>query len=523
MRRLWLVALTLLVCDSLVCATLARAQGAKDAAPLKVLPDTQPLAMTGDITSELVAGVDSFLLKQLAQAPIERQKSWPLLAHGVPNKSNPEKSNPDKSDPDNRDPARAHPLVAELSTLIGLRDQRIAQPQLQVLRNHHQASPYQAHAQWQADLARWPVLPGVDGEGLYVRPVDASKIRFQAIILPDAGQTPEDLIGVGPTHELFHPWAANLAASGGEVVVTTPISRHREARRGRAKMTDQEFIYRSAFELGRHMLGYQVHETLAAIESVRNKDLPLVVIGWGEGGWVALHTAAVSNQVAAVCVSGHFQARENIWQEPIHRNVHGLLTRFGDAELAAMIAPRAVVIDNTPGPTVTIDGEGGAPGKLSGPSAEATRAEIKRALEIPTGHPPHIVQASSQASNRQGATLAAVELTLKAVNVSAPTLSTGPPSGPIEAGRELVSPQTRRLGMLEKWDRFTQRVLEHADDERAEYWKELKTDSLDNFKTSVEPYREKFAKEVIGRWDLPLANPEPRTRLVYEKTEVGWI
>ncbi len=52
-----------------------------------------------------------------------------------------------------------------------------------------------------------------------------------------------------------------------------------------------------------------------------------------------MHTAAISPSVDAVCISGHFQSRQQIWQEPIHRNVQGLLTKFGDAELVAMIAP----------------------------------------------------------------------------------------------------------------------------------------------------------------------------------------
>ncbi len=85
----------------------------------------------------------------------------------------------------------------------------------------------------------------------------------------------------------------------------------------------------------------------------------------------------------------------------------------------------------------------------------------------------------------------------------------------------LISAQARRLETLGKWDRFSQRILEHAVDERAEYWKALKTDSLDNFKASVEPYREKFARDVIGRWELPLLPARPRSRLVYEKPK--WL
>ncbi len=37
----------------------------------------------------------------------------------------------------------------------------------------------------------------------------------------------------------------------------------------------------------------------------------------------------------------------------------------------------------------------------------------------------------------------------------------------------------------------------------------------------MEPYREKFARDVIGRWELPLLPARPRSRLVYEKPK--WL
>src|SRR3984893_7130349 len=40
------------------------------------LPGTEPLTMTGDIASELVAGVDRFLLKQIDESTAKREKYW---------------------------------------------------------------------------------------------------------------------------------------------------------------------------------------------------------------------------------------------------------------------------------------------------------------------------------------------------------------------------------------------------------------------------------------------------------------
>ena len=36
-----------------------------------------------------------------------------------------------------------------------------------------------------------------------------------------------------------------------------------------------------------------------------------------------------------------------MWDEPVYRNVWALLTEFGDAEIASLIAPRALIIEHS--------------------------------------------------------------------------------------------------------------------------------------------------------------------------------
>ena len=81
--------------------------------------------------------------------------------------------------------------------------------------------------------------------------------------------------------------------------------------------------------------------------------LPIGVMGYGEGGLLALYSAALDQRIAATVVSGYFQAREGVWQEPIYRDVWGLVREFGDAELAGLIAPRALIVEASEGPEVT--------------------------------------------------------------------------------------------------------------------------------------------------------------------------
>ena len=83
-----------------------------------------------------------------------------------------------------------------------------------------------------------------------------------SIVIPDAGQTPEQLAGLAEGVPPESQVARRLAESGYRVIVPALIDRTVAARNGRAKLTNREFIYRSAFELGRHLIGYEVQKIL---------------------------------------------------------------------------------------------------------------------------------------------------------------------------------------------------------------------------------------------------------------------
>ncbi len=54
---------------------------------------------------------------------------------------------------------------------------------------------------------RWPVLPGVDGEGLLLEP--KGNVKGCVVAIPDADWTPEMLVGLapGPDNALYFPCA----------------------------------------------------------------------------------------------------------------------------------------------------------------------------------------------------------------------------------------------------------------------------------------------------------------------------
>ena len=181
----------------------------------------------------------------------------------------------------------------------------------------------------------------------------------RVVALPDADVTPEMLVGLAPGVPLAGQFARRLAESGCLVLVPTLIDRGDTLSRSptldiATKQTHREFIYRMAFEMGRHLIGYEVQKVLAAVDwFARSKPAkPIVVAGHAEGGLLALYSAAADTRIDATLVSGYFESRQELWREPLYRNVWGLLSEFGDAELAALVAPRALIVEAAAGPEI---------------------------------------------------------------------------------------------------------------------------------------------------------------------------
>src|SRR5205823_12557758 len=91
----------------------------------------------------------------------------------------------------------------------------------------------------------------------------------------------------------------------------------------------------------------------------------------------------VVTRISVVSVAAYIGGRQNIWQQPIDRNVFGLMDEFGDAELAAMVLPRDyLMIEAVSGPELTLPGEGGAPARLAAIDREVASQEYDRARKV---------------------------------------------------------------------------------------------------------------------------------------------
>lgn len=274
-------------------------------------------------------------------------------------------------------PRHRRPSRERLRAILGVVDPRASFDAPALLATTAQSALIGENSSFRVYAVRWPALDGLTAEGLYFLP--RGRVIARVVALPDADQLPENF-----------PAAQVLAGSGCEVLCPVLLDR-KDTFSGhpRIRYTNQshrEFVYRMAFEVGRHPLGYEIQKTLAAVDwfASRRDKLPIGVWGYGEGGGVALYSAALDERIGAVGVAGYFGPREELWRQPIDRNVFGLLRDFGDAELASMVAPRAVIVDLAPGPSwngnpETKERRGAAPGLLAPVPESDTRREAARA------------------------------------------------------------------------------------------------------------------------------------------------
>jgi dienelactone hydrolase len=473
-------------------------------APLP-LAGTEPLEWTGDIASRLVDGVDRFLLGETEKSVLRRARFW-----------NRDTSSAEKY------AASIEPQRKRLAHILGVRDPRVHFERLELVAAVGQSPQVFSIGRCQVLAVRWPAFGDVYGEGLLLTP--AGKPLADVVAIPDADQTPEMLAGLVEGVPSQSQFARQLCESGCRVLV--PVLIDRAATHG--KLANREYLYRSAYELGRHLIGYEVQKVLAAVDWFQKESggqaANIGVMGWGEGGMLALDAGALDPRIGSVCVSGYFDSRQDLWQEPIYRNVFGLLEQFGDAELATMIAPRCLVIEAARGPELVVPpGTGGGPGRLITPPLDRVRREVERARQLLRGldPPPPIELVESGDGRGPYGSQPAIAAFIAGLAAGSPTAAApavvpaGDAGPPVPDGRR-QEVEARHARQMHQLDRHNQWLLGESPYVRQEFMQRLDTGSAEKFAESAVWYREFFYNEVIGRFDDRLLPPHPRTRKSYE-------
>lgn len=475
---------------------------------------TATLELQGDIASEMVAGIDRFLLNQWEAAANERPITWTL---DLTSEESLRKS--------------LEPHRRRLAQTLGVVDPRLAFTPAD--ENNPLGSRMVEPAQIQSDqrgtlrihAIRWPVLgepspqleglPSLWGEGLLVMP-RGNRPLANVIVLPDADQTPEQLSGLADGLPAGSQVAARLAAAGCRVLVPDLVSRRREPRNGRANLSDREYLQRPAFELGRTLAGYEIQIVLSLVDRMAAEadPLPTGIFGYGEGGMLGLWAAGIDPRIESVAVSGFFGPRDESWREPMERSFFGLHRDFDAAEFALLMAGRPLVIETARGPELEQPGEGGTPAILRSPDPVAAAKCLEQARQRLNGAPRETVSGwhlTSPEGGHFGATESLTQL-LRGLGIDAPKWVT--PTVAFAEHRPDLAARTRRR--VHEMDRHTQAWLAHSPRVREQFLSNLDRSSLEAYQTSVESYRELFRDEVIGHFDIAPAAPRPRARQTWQ-------
>ncbi len=482
------------------------------------LPQTALLTNQGDFSAQMVEGIDRWLIRETERIAANRAKFW-VTDFSTTNASG----------------AFKQSMRGRLREIIGAVDPLVQNGRLEFIGDDPGSEAFRSTGphSFAASHVRWPVFDGVFGEGLLLEPLDENgkpkpKTATPFVIaIPDADQSPEMAAGLRPGIAPVSQFARHLVESGWRVLVPALVSRD-DSFSGNPRLnrfTNQphrEWIYRQAYELGRHILGYEVQMVSAALNAVPHSE-DVAVAGYGEGGWIALHAAALDTRITAVLLSGSFGPREGLWAEPIYHNLFGYLREFGDAELTALIAPRKVIVEYAAAPDVKgppaprVGRAGAAPGRITTPEFGEVESEFERATELTArqaGSPfVELINGSEGTTVKFGSrkALAALSDSVRARNeIVFDTAARG------TAAVSLTGISNRQERVVRAWETFTQSLFRRSERVRDEQiWKLL--GDTNAFLASAKTNRQFFWRKVMGKVDAPKLPPNPRSRQIYDQ------
>jgi dienelactone hydrolase len=476
----------------------------------QTLHGTTPLTVEGDLAAQMVEVLDGYVSRAVANSVEGREGLWnrDYSSHNAYTES-------------------VEPNRARLQKRIGCLDPRLPIEELTYIATTKTAARLTEDENYTVSRVRWQVFEEVEGEGLLLEPKQNVPITAQIVALPDADWTPETIAGITDELPANIQFARRLAKAGCRVVVPLLINRD-DTYSGNptlGAMTNQphrEFIYRMAFELGRNIIGYEVQKVLSLVDWMSQSDAPIGAIGYGEGGLIALYSAAVDTRIQATAVSGYFQSRQEVWREPIYRNVWGLLHEFGDAEIASLIAPRLLVVETSRGPEVAgppsvRDGRGGAaPGQLVSPPIHAVESEFERAhgfyQMLDSGDALRLVSpVDGLPGSEEALTALLTGLGVENAHIDSHYLLSS-------ATVDDFDYEARQQRQFMQLVNLSQRFLREAASRRQQFfWDKTDTSSLTRWEETCTDAKAYFWDEVIGRCPPPDVPANPRTRLIYDE------
>jgi dienelactone hydrolase len=499
------------------------------AAPPAVLPGTQTWDLHGDLADQMMNGLHRFIQRKIDAAPAGRERFWKR----------------DTSSPQAY--ARSlQPNREQLLKILGMVDPRLP-ARIERYGDDRRPALVAAATHYKVWQVRWSVLDGVDGEGLLLEP--NAKPVARVVALPDADQTPEQLVGLEPGIAEPLQWARRLVEMGCQVIVPVLVDRSDEWSGhpdvGWTNQTHREWIHRQAYHMGRHLIGYEVQKVLAAVDWFTRdaRPGPIGVAGYGEGGLLAFYAAAVDPRIDACLVSGYFDSRQMTWTEPLYRNVWSLLREFGDAEIASLVAPRGLLVEYSRAPEIAGPPKvrpgrrpGAAVGELRTPDYESVVAEFKRIEQlVPAGFQQRHLASAAGGKPLEPGSRGVIERFVEMLGVKreAEERIAQPVPLAVKPSPELT--RRRQRLQVKQLEDHVQRLVRASDRVRDEYlllkaapdydvrrarWthdRRIEIRPWQPLAAALAPYKRQFWEEVLGRFDDPPLPARPRTRRIYDE------
>ncbi len=440
--------------------------------PTSALPGTTLLtrSITDDIREEQRQQIIRYFQLQIAATPAKRDAIW----------------RPDYSSP-NAYKSSIEEHRSRLREMLGITGISLRTPQIKTLEETSSLrvedvtlatdSGFVARA-----LIFIPKSPSCAGSVLAIPPADLTREQFAGV-----------LEGLKPS-----AWLTTLLARN--IAVAIPITIERRDDHSICQLAGgkdrRRVLWRAGFIVGRTMVGMEVQQAMAVREYLAGKvELalkPMAIMGKGQGGMTALYAAAVDEHFTSVASLDYFQQRERCWQEPVDRVLYGQLNEFGDAELAALIAPRNLFVGSSTNDVMLLTG---------------ARTEFARARRFYQGlrADAKLTLLEPQKASPLDAGLKLAEQFSSAGNFRAPEIALQVP---------ILQAEIARDRQFESWFQYLQGLISASSQVREQYWKLDSTAAADRPK-KAEQLRAELAQMVgtipIGK--IPLS---ARTRLAAE-------
>ena len=249
------LALPLVAASSVVWSTADPAKSEQFSPPAGPLPQTTALDWPEeDLSGRMMDGAHRFVERQIADSQARSGRFWKY------DRSSATAWN--TSVQDNRD---------RLREIIGVVDGRVP-PGLERFGDDENPALVAETSRYRVYQVRWPVLDGVSAEGLLVQP---QRARRQPTSWP-CPMPVRRRSRSSASHPDCRPnsqFARRLAESGCELIIPVLVRREliqtSDEQLQRSQQTWREWLYRQAFHMGRHVIGYEVQKVLAAVDGFR--------------------------------------------------------------------------------------------------------------------------------------------------------------------------------------------------------------------------------------------------------------